>query len=47
MNTYVNLNLFDKDIGRENLRKTNKNNSGMDEEGVSEIDANLSKDNGL
>lgn len=38
MNTYVNLNLFDKNIGRDNLRKANKNYSDIDEDDVSEAD---------
>ena len=38
LNTYVNLNLFDKGIGRDNLRKANKGYSNMDEEDVSDAD---------
>jgi len=38
LNSYVNLNLFDKDLGINNLRKTNKGYSNMDEDDVSEAD---------
>ena len=38
LNTYVNLNLFDKGMGRDNLRKAGKGYSGLDEEDVSDGD---------
>ena len=38
LNSYVNLNLFDKGLGIDNLRKTNKGYSNMDEDDVSEND---------
>lgn len=38
LNTYVNLNLFDKGMGRDNLRKAGKGYSNLDEEDVSDAD---------
>lgn len=38
LNSYVNLNLFDKGLGIDNLRKTNKGYSNIDEDDVSEAD---------